>query len=167
MGVGVFRALVGALGGLRFADPQSVLRFSSVRHLGWVIVVCAYSPFIAGNYFLVYGLTLIVLTIVLKLGIPHPKVQGATRLLFLALAGLPPFPVFVIKATAISLILKTTTFIVVAALSVSSLVSLGYYVKLLLTSYYVSPTQLYGAYPVWRVVVFGMGVRFGLVSVFR
>lgn len=59
VGVGVLRALVGAVGGLSLSSPQLILTYSSVAHLGWVVGLGAYSPPMAVVYFLVYGLSLL------------------------------------------------------------------------------------------------------------
>lgn len=163
VGVGISRALVGAVGGLGFSSPQLVLRFSSIRHLGWVIVICSFSPSLAGVYFLAYRVTLSSLAFLLKSEPPHAKFWGVSSLLLLALAGVPPFPVFTVKALAVRLLLGASSVIVVVILSISSLISLGYYVKLLLVSYSDRPEGAYGVLWLSAFIVLGGGLSLGLL----
>nr|YP_009128554.1 NADH dehydrogenase subunit 2 [Phallocryptus tserensodnomi]AJP76852.1 NADH dehydrogenase subunit 2 [Phallocryptus tserensodnomi] len=129
--------LLGSLGGIIQSDTRLILAFSSISHLGWLIINLS-SMSLFFTYFLIYCLISISLVLILKklnlgsisqmgsLGDPISKISLSFSLL--SLGGLPPLLGFLIKwmtveSTLISLFL-------IIFLAFSTCLSLFFYLKI-------------------------------------
>lgn len=84
-------------------------------------------------------------------------------LFLLNLGGLPPFPVFFIKMAGLFFFLKTTSFFIVVLFTISSLVALRFYVKLLLVFWSESPHEYSTAFQAWVLTALSLSLGLGLI----
>lgn len=138
----ILSALLGSIGGLNQIKLRSMLAFSSMSHISWILLAALISPVISTIYFLCYILISlsIMLTIhqtktktyksILSLRKTDNLIQWPTLLMLLSLGGLPPtfgfFPKWlVIENLARALIITTTILILRRAL-----INLFFYLRL-------------------------------------
>lgn len=128
-------ALVGGLGGLSQTGLRSLLAYSSIGHIGWMVYVINYSGSVMLLYFFSYVCHLVFLMIpfaVLKVDTPkdlsctvfiRAEVKVVLMVFLLSLGGLPPLLGFVPKL----LVLSAGTSVVVAFLILGRCINLYYY----------------------------------------
>ena len=136
--VGTLRAIIGGLGGLNQTQIRPLLAYSSIGHIGWMLVARQTSSSVATIYFLIYILISIPListawirnSFSIKfsnqtiLTSPHLIIM---LLLLLSLGGIPPFLGFFPKWI---LLLKIKSIIVAILLITGSLINLFYYLNI-------------------------------------
>lgn len=138
-------SLIGAINGLAQTQLRPLLAYSSIAHIGWIIAIsCISSPaangYLFGYILMISPLLLLFLsrrasspktTAILK--IISPPILGATALLLLNLAGLPPLGGFSLKAVSLSLLTPSSPLIALI-LILSSVATLGFYINITLIS---------------------------------
>uniref|UniRef100_A0AAU6QG10 NADH-ubiquinone oxidoreductase chain 2 n=1 Tax=Prionospio sp. 3 MH-2023 TaxID=3059271 RepID=A0AAU6QG10_9ANNE len=140
--LGTASAAVGGIGGMNQTHMRPLLAYSSIGHMGWIIVGTAYSPSSAAMYFMVYLiLSLAIISTCLLSNVsllkntlsPHNSLH--LKLLIptmISLGGLPPFAGFIPKLVILA---SMKTLIVPMILIVSSLMNLTYYLNFIFTAY--------------------------------
>lgn len=135
----VITSIIGGLGGLGVYHYRVLVAYSSLVHVGWMVIVRVVSPvgflFYWGLYFFIiagfviwfyyYGLRTFSDFVYLK-GSLMDKIGGGAY--FFSLAGLPPFSGVFLKVLGIILLLPSFPF-VLFFLMLSSALSLFYYAK--------------------------------------
>nr|QDJ94360.1 NADH dehydrogenase subunit 2 [Pycnonotus brunneus] len=135
-------AALGGWMGLNQTQVRKILAFSSISHLGWMTIIITYSPKLALLNFYLYALmtTAVFLTLnsikALKLSIlmttwtKIPSLSAMLLLTLLSLAGLPPLTGFLPKWLIIQELTKQSMAIAAIAISLLSLLSLFFYLRL-------------------------------------
>nr|WKS75526.1 NADH dehydrogenase subunit 2 [Laterallus xenopterus] len=135
-------AALGGWMGLNQTQLRKILAFSSISHLGWMIIIMAYSPKLALLTFYLYCLmtTPIFLTInttkALKLTTmmiswtKTPTMNAALMLTLLSLAGLPPLTGFLPKWLIIQELTKQEMTPMATTITMLSLLGLFFYLRL-------------------------------------
>nr|YP_009176296.1 NADH dehydrogenase subunit 2 [Gorsachius goisagi]ALI31244.1 NADH dehydrogenase subunit 2 [Gorsachius goisagi] len=135
-------AALGGCMGLNQTQLRKILAFSSISHLGWMIIIMIYNPKLTLLTFYLYSL--ITITVLLTLNSTKtlklstmmtswtkiPALNTTLLLTLLSLAGLPPLTGFLPKWLIIQELTKqelTTTATIIAMLS---LLSLFFYLRL-------------------------------------
>lgn len=134
--LGALNALVGGFGGLNQTHLRSLLSYSSIGHMGWMITTAAFAPTIRGFYLSVYIVISTPLIIAAFIGGIHSIKQPSKPHFFtvvwivvpciLSLSGLPPFTGFLPKLISI---LSFSNFILPLVLLFGSLLNLSYYLN--------------------------------------
>nr|BAF76635.1 NADH dehydrogenase subunit 2 [Asymmetron lucayanum] len=135
-------ALIGGLGGLGQTQVRKLLGFSSISHLGWLVVGLVINSLLGAMYFFLY--IIISLPIFLSLhisgGVHLNQLRNALAsnsmlsisvgVGFLSLAGLPPFLGFFIKWLVLTH--SMTQFLLIAStlLITGSLIGAFYYLRI-------------------------------------
>lgn len=140
--LGVSRALVGGLGGLNQTQLRSLIGYSSINHIGWIIRVSLVSLYFSVFYLFVYLLNVVLIFwFISKIDInKFFSVSLATKdgqikksifyLCLLSLGGLPPLLGFFPKIMALSLIIDQDLILVCLLVILGSVLSLSYYLNL-------------------------------------
>nr|YP_003204733.1 NADH dehydrogenase subunit 2 [Bivetiella cancellata]ACF04826.1 NADH dehydrogenase subunit 2 [Bivetiella cancellata] len=134
-------SLVGGWGGMNQTQVRSLLGYSSISHLGWMLFAMIHGEFIMKIYFMVYVATSICIFLSLMyLNIGMMKnlstlknlhfSQLSVMVMLLSLGGLPPLLGFVPKWYLISLSFNGSYSLFVFMLMFGSLLSLFYYLSL-------------------------------------
>nr|ABO33369.1 NADH dehydrogenase subunit 2 [Sitta carolinensis] len=138
----VLSTALGGWMGLNQTQTRKILAFSSISHLGWMAIIITYSPKLALLNFYLYALmtAAVFLTMnsmkVLKLSTlmtswtKSPALSATLLLTLLSLAGLPPLTGFLPKWLIIQELTKQEMPLVATAISLLSLLSLFFYLRL-------------------------------------
>nr|ACY72096.1 NADH dehydrogenase subunit 2 [Pycnonotus goiavier samarensis] len=138
----VFSTALGGWMGLNQTQVRKILAFSSISHLGWMAIIITYNPKLTLLNFYLY--TLMTATVFLalnsiqvsKLSIlmttwtKTPSLSATLLLVLLSLAGLPPLTGFLPKWLIIQELTKQDMAIAATTISLLSLLSLFFYLRL-------------------------------------
>lgn len=147
LGVVIFSSLIGALNGLSQSSYRKIIAFSSINHLGWILIALSYKLLSWFNYFVVYSLLLrrLIYTF-FKLSLNRVSSRNflrlpQTRIIIISLlsfGGLPPFIGFFPKWLIISDLITRSLNLTLLILILRSLVTLFFYLRLSFASFLLS-----------------------------
>nr|AAF02956.1 NADH dehydrogenase subunit II [Atlantirivulus haraldsiolii] len=139
---GLLSILMGGWGGLNQTQLRKILGYSSVAHLGWMILIVQFMPSLAFLAFMTY----IILTfsmfftflftqsttinMVSTAWPKNPVTSAITPLTLLSLAGLPPLTGFLPKWMILSELTKQGLTLAATMAALSALLSLYFYLRL-------------------------------------
>nr|AQM37799.1 NADH dehydrogenase subunit 2 [Unio tumidus]AQM37813.1 NADH dehydrogenase subunit 2 [Unio tumidus]AQM37827.1 NADH dehydrogenase subunit 2 [Unio tumidus] len=137
-------ALWGSIAGLNQTNIISMLTFSSIAHLSWLISASLLSIKALSMYLMSYALTLLPIFMAMNIsnmkthktamcGMMEKHLQIALALSLLSLAGLPPLAMFSNKIIVIYLMNKTIMMLILLFMLLSAAISLYFYVILVFT----------------------------------
>nr|AAF02978.1 NADH dehydrogenase subunit II [Anablepsoides ornatus] len=161
--LGMLSILMGGWGGLNQTQLRKIMGYSSIAHLGWMILIMQYMPSLALLAFMTY----VILTFSMFLTFWYnrsttinalstswtktPILSTITPLILLSLGGLPPLTGFLPKWMILSELTKQELMLTATAAALSTLLSLYFYLRLsyamTLTT---SPNNLPTTLP-WRI----------------
>nr|YP_009258868.1 NADH dehydrogenase subunit 2 [Bothus myriaster]AID59798.1 NADH dehydrogenase subunit 2 [Bothus myriaster] len=139
--LGVTSILVGGWGGLNQTQLRKVIAYSSIAHLGWMVLVVQFSPNLSLFALMIYivltsslflALTLNAVTDMNSLAISWYKAPGLTAvtpLILLSLGGLPPLTGFGPKWMILLELSRQGLLAVATLVAISSLLSLYFYLR--------------------------------------
>nr|QBC73147.1 NADH dehydrogenase subunit 2 [Bathysciadiidae sp. MNHN-IM-2013-40843] len=147
--IAMLSSMVGALSGLNQTQIRSLLAYSSISHLGWMMVACYMSLSSFKIYFFSYASISLMIILMAKEMEIHSTSQAASiffshklqplmMISFLSLAGLPPLLGFAPKWVVISLLASKQEFFFLFLLLLSSVISLYYYLKFSMSFFFSS-----------------------------
>lgn len=143
VGASILSAVLGGLGGLNQTLLRKILAYSSIRHIGWMLAALSFDTRQWKFYLIVYSFTSLSLVLVLN----NTQIYHTTQLLSLrnspinivgvfltlfSLGGLPPLLGFLPKLRVISELRWHGSFIWLFILTISSLITLYFYTRLLI-----------------------------------
>nr|QWE49830.1 NADH dehydrogenase subunit 2 [Taeniamia macroptera] len=140
--LGLSSTLVGGWGGLNQTQLRKILAYSSIAHLGWMILILQFSPSLAFltliMYFAMTFSTFIVFKInkstnINSLAISWAKTPALTAiapLVLLSLGGLPPLSGFMPKWLILQELTKQGLALTATITALSALLSLYFYLRL-------------------------------------
>nr|QFG71041.1 NADH dehydrogenase subunit 2 [Pseudorimula sp. RSIO35641] len=137
-------SLIGGLGGINQTQIRAILAYSSIGHIGWMLLAMTASETVLKMYFLIYifiSLGLFSLLLFSESPILPNSFRQKTKdlkmlqisliLMLLSLGGLPPLLGFVGKWATMSYLTSLSSPITALPLIAGSLISLFYYLSLL------------------------------------
>nr|YP_007025113.1 NADH dehydrogenase subunit 2 [Crotaphatrema lamottei]AEK26857.1 NADH dehydrogenase subunit 2 [Crotaphatrema lamottei] len=148
--IGIISTLTGGWGGLNQTQLRKVMAFSSIAHLGWMMIILPYSPQLTLLNFMIYltmtssmflMMKLMNTTKMSSLTISWSKMPIMTALsttILLSLGGLPPMTGFIPKWLILHELTKQYMMTIAAMMAFSALLSLFFYLRL---TYSLSLTQ--------------------------
>nr|AGG69220.1 NADH dehydrogenase subunit 2 [Nannoperca vittata] len=161
--LGLMSTLVGGWGGLNQTQLRKILAYSSIAHLGWMILVLQFSPSLTFLTLIVYLIMTFSTFLVFKLNkatsinalatswTKAPAMTALAPLILLSLGGLPPLTGFMPKWLILQELTKQDLAPTATLAALSALLSLYFYLRL---SYAItltlSPNNLTGVTP-WRL----------------
>nr|AQT00887.1 NADH dehydrogenase subunit 2 [Tor khudree] len=161
-GLGILSALVGGWGGLNQTQLRKVLAYSSIAHMGWMIIIIQYAPQLTtialGTYIIMTSaafLTLKTLTTTKMNTLAttwskNPVLASTTALVLLSLGGLPPLTGFMPKWLILQELAKQNLPITATIMALTALISLYFYLRLCYTmTLTISPATTNSITP-WR-----------------
>nr|ACL01706.1 NADH dehydrogenase subunit 2 [Etheostoma tippecanoe] len=160
---GVASTLVGGWGGLNQTQLRKILAYSSIAHLGWMILVLQFSPSLTFLTLLTYFVMTISTFLLFKLSksttinmlatswAKAPALTALTPLVLLSLGGLPPLTGFMPKWLILQELTKQDLAPTATLAAMSALLSLYFYLRLSYAmALTMSPNNLTGTTP-WRL----------------
>nr|AFN88606.1 NADH dehydrogenase subunit 2 [Etheostoma occidentale] len=161
--LGLMSTLVGGWGGLNQTQLRKVLAYSSIAHLGWMILVIQFSPSLTLLTLLTYFVMTLSTFLVFKLTkstsmnmlatswAKAPALAALTPLILLSLGGLPPLTGFMPKWLILQELAKQDLAATATLAAMSALLSLYFYLRLSYAmALTISPNNLAGTTP-WRL----------------
>nr|AFN88553.1 NADH dehydrogenase subunit 2 [Etheostoma barrenense] len=160
---GLASTLVGGWGGLNQTQLRKILAYSSIAHLGWMILVLQFSPALTLLNLLTYFVMTLSTFLVFKLTksttvnmlatswAKAPALAALTPLILLSLGGLPPLTGFMPKWLILQELAKQDLAATATIAAMSALLSLYFYLRLSYAmALTISPNSLVGTTP-WRL----------------
>nr|YP_009465618.1 NADH dehydrogenase subunit 2 [Solegnathus hardwickii]AHN95931.1 NADH dehydrogenase subunit 2 [Solegnathus hardwickii]QCB91423.1 NADH dehydrogenase subunit 2 [Solegnathus hardwickii] len=159
----ILSTLVGGWGGLNQTQLRKILAYSSIAHLGWMILILQHSPsltlialltymamtFSAFNLFKINNSTSINMLAISWS--KSPPLTALTPLIMLSLGGLPPLTGFGPKWMILQELTKQNLTPVATVMALSALLSLYFYLRLSYAmTLTISPNNISGTTP-WRL----------------
>nr|YP_009344754.1 NADH dehydrogenase subunit 2 [Retroculus lapidifer]ALR69001.1 NADH dehydrogenase subunit 2 [Retroculus lapidifer] len=161
--LGLMSTLIGGWGGLNQTQLRKILAYSSIAHLGWMVLILQFSPALS----LLTLLTYIAMTsstfLVFKLNkttnintlatswAKAPVITTLTPLILLSLGGLPPLTGFMPKWLILQELTKQELAPTATLAALTALLSLYFYLRLSYAmALTIAPNSLAGTTP-WRL----------------
>nr|AFN88596.1 NADH dehydrogenase subunit 2 [Etheostoma lynceum] len=161
--LGLASTLVGGWGGLNQTQLRKILAYSSIAHLGWMMLVLQFSPSLTLLTLLTYFIMTLSTFLVFKLSkstsinmlatswAKAPALTALTPLILLSLGGLPPLTGFMPKWLILQELAKQDLAPTATLAAMSALLSLYFYLRLSYAmALTMSPNNLAGTTP-WRL----------------
>nr|ACS37054.1 NADH dehydrogenase subunit 2 [Rhinatrema nigrum] len=138
--------LIGGWGGLNQTQVRKILAYSSIAHLGWMIMIMTLSPHLAMLNFTIYIILTTTLFLTMKtihttkitsLALSWPKAPVLTAIssmTLLSLGGLPPMTGFMPKWLILQELTKQDMTPIAMTIAFSALLSLFFYLRLTYTT---------------------------------
>nr|YP_006702525.1 NADH dehydrogenase subunit 2 [Percocypris pingi]AFN87705.1 NADH dehydrogenase subunit 2 [Percocypris pingi] len=160
--LGLTSTLVGGWGGLNQTQLRKILAYSSIAHMGWMIIVIQYAPQLTlialGTYIAMTSAAFLTLKMSLATKIStlattwskSPVLASTTALILLSLGGLPPLTGFMPKWMILQELAKQDLPIIATTMALAALISLYFYLRLCYAmTLTISPNTTNSATP-WR-----------------
>nr|YP_009179797.1 NADH dehydrogenase subunit 2 [Acheilognathus gracilis]ALL45469.1 NADH dehydrogenase subunit 2 [Acheilognathus gracilis] len=140
--LGLLSTLIGGWGGLNQTQLRKILAYSSIAHMGWMIIISQYAPQLTLLALLTYILMTSAAFLTLKLYTStkistlalawskSPTLSATTALVLLSLAGLPPLTGFMPKWLILQELTKQNFPITATIMALAALLGLYFYLRL-------------------------------------
>nr|BBB21284.1 NADH dehydrogenase subunit 2 [Oryzias latipes] len=161
--LGLISMVAGGWGGLNHTQLRKILAYSSVAHLGWMMVVMQFSTSLTALALLMYVIMTASAFLTFKLlkstsmnnlamsWAKAPSITALMPLVLLSLGGLPPLSGFLPKWLIIQELTKQELGLVATFAALSALLSLFFYLRMCYClTFTSSPNNLVGTTP-WRL----------------
>nr|YP_009104465.1 NADH dehydrogenase subunit 2 [Heliornis fulica]AHA13326.1 NADH dehydrogenase subunit 2 [Heliornis fulica] len=138
----IMSAALGGWMGLNQTQVRKILAFSSISHLGWMTVIMLYSPKLSllnlclyivmttATFMIINTIKTTKLSTIMTSWAKTPTLNAALMMILLSLAGLPPLTGFLPKWLIIQELTKQEMTSTATAISLISLLSLFFYMRL-------------------------------------
>nr|YP_913394.1 NADH dehydrogenase subunit 2 [Nipponocypris sieboldii]BAF41455.1 NADH dehydrogenase subunit 2 [Nipponocypris sieboldii] len=160
--LGITSALVGGWGGLNQTQLRKILAYSSIAHMGWMIIILQYAPQLTllalSTYIFMTSAAFLTLkassatkiNTLATVWSKSPILTTTTALVLLSLGGLPPLTGFMPKWLILQELAKQNLPITATIMALAALLSLYFYLRLCYTmTLTISPNMINSATP-WR-----------------
>lgn len=161
--LGLTSTLIGGWGGLNQVQLRKILAYSSIAHLGWIVMILPFFPSLTLLTLMIYFIITFSTFLVFKFNkstnintlavswSKAPALTSLTPLILLSLGGLPPLTGFVPKWLILQELTKQDLAPLATAAALTALLSLYFYLRLSYAiTLTISPNNLSGATP-WRL----------------
>nr|BBM34915.1 NADH dehydrogenase subunit 2 [Blepsias cirrhosus] len=161
--LGLASTLVGGWGGLNQTQLRKILAYSSIAHLGWMVLVLQFSPSLTLLTLITYLIMTLSTFLVFKYNnstninalatswAKAPTLTSLTPLLLLSLGGLPPLTGFMPKWLILQELTKQDLATTATLAALTALLSLYFYLRLSYAmTLTMSPNNTAGTTP-WRL----------------
>nr|YP_004733546.1 NADH dehydrogenase subunit 2 [Hemiodopsis gracilis]BAK42109.1 NADH dehydrogenase subunit 2 [Hemiodopsis gracilis]BBU25528.1 NADH dehydrogenase subunit 2 [Hemiodopsis gracilis] len=161
--LGVSSTLIGGWGGLNQTQLRKILAYSSIAHLGWMIIIIQFMPQLTlltlGTYIIMTSAAFLTFKATMSTKIntlaltwsKNPTLAATTALILLSLGGLPPLTGFMPKWLILQELTKQGLPLTATLIALSALLSLYFYLRLCYTmTLTISPNTNNSTTP-WRL----------------
>nr|YP_009160678.1 NADH dehydrogenase subunit 2 [Lefua nikkonis]BAS04674.1 NADH dehydrogenase subunit 2 [Lefua nikkonis] len=161
--LGLLSTLVGGWGGLNQTQLRKILAYSSIAHMGWMLIILQYAPQLTlltlSMYILMTSATFLSLkaasatkiSTLTTMWSKTPILASTTALALLSLGGLPPLTGFMPKWLILQEMTKQELPLTATIMALAALLSLYFYLRLCYAmTLTISPNTTNGVTP-WRI----------------
>nr|YP_010154777.1 NADH dehydrogenase subunit 2 [Gryllodes sigillatus]QQX28012.1 NADH dehydrogenase subunit 2 [Gryllodes sigillatus] len=149
----ILSIIIGSIGGLNQTSTRKIMAYSSINHIGWMLMGLMMSENIWLIYFSIYSiLSATILLMLNNLSSQHsnqipfswnsPTGKFLISINLLSLGGLPPFLGFLPKWLIIQNSFYSQTSFTVLVMILCTLITLFYYIRLVMTSFLIDSPSL-------------------------
>nr|ADF59244.1 NADH dehydrogenase subunit 2 [Cyrtodactylus baluensis] len=160
--LGLTSAAIGGWAGLNQTQIRTIMAFSSIAHMGWLIAAITLAPSLATLTMLIYTLTttatfmplattMKTLTTTGTMWPLSPMTLSTTMLTLMSLGGLPPLTGFMPKWLIVKEMSSTGLSLLATLLLMSSLPSLYFYIRLAYLTMVTTPPTTTNTEHKWRL----------------
>nr|WMI36640.1 NADH dehydrogenase subunit 2 [Stemonidium hypomelas] len=161
--LGVLSALVGGWGGLNQTQLRKILAYSSIAHMGWMMIVMKYLPNLMIMNLTIYiimtssafmALKMVTATKLNTLATSWtkaPVLTALTMVTMLSLGGLPPLTGFIPKWMILQELTKQDLPLIATLMAMAALLSLFFYLRLCYTMTLTVSPNTNNAKTSWRL----------------
>nr|AAD13241.1 NADH dehydrogenase subunit 2 [Cyprinella analostana] len=175
--LGITSTLVGGWGGLNQTQLRKVLAYSSIAHMGWMIIILQHAPHLTFLALLTYILMTSAAFLTLKLSYAtkigtlatawskSPLLATTAALVMLSLGGLPPLTGFMPKWLILQELTKQGLPLTATIVALAALISLYFYLRLCYAmTFTISPSTINSTTP-WRTQTTQVSIPLALSTV--
>nr|UPL65792.1 NADH dehydrogenase subunit 2 [Megalotomus sp.] len=137
----IMSTMIGAIGGLNQTSLRKILAYSSINHLGWMVMFMSMSTSWY-KYLIIYSMLIILFCIILSENNFYfinqvnsnsysMMEKYSFHIMLLSIGGLPPFIGFLPKWMVIQMMIKTNLYFIMLLMMLFSLITLFYYLRLI------------------------------------
>nr|YP_010192470.1 NADH dehydrogenase subunit 2 [Rana johnsi]QZO77439.1 NADH dehydrogenase subunit 2 [Rana johnsi] len=160
--LGLTSILIGGWGGISQTQIRKVMAFSSIGHLGWIVVILKFNPLLSLFNFMLY----IIMTTAMFMALiamsttkmsqistswsKTPALSASTMLVMLSLAGLPPLTGFAPKLLITLELVKQDATLLASMVMLISLLALFFYLRLTYIITLTLPPNTPNSLLIWR-----------------
>nr|ALO52758.1 NADH dehydrogenase subunit 2 [Nanorana yunnanensis]ALO52781.1 NADH dehydrogenase subunit 2 [Nanorana yunnanensis] len=160
--MGLTSILIGGWGGINQTQLRKIMAFSSIGHLGWMVLILKFNPQLTlFNFFLYIMMTAAMFfslmstssTKISEISSSWPKspiLVTTMMLVLLSLAGLPPLTGFSPKLLIILELAKQNTLLIASVTMLASLLALFFYLRLTYLMILTLPPHISPSSSHWR-----------------
>nr|AXS65881.1 NADH dehydrogenase subunit 2 [Bostrichoidea sp. 4 KM-2017] len=146
--------IIGSIMGLNQTSMRKILAYSSINHIGWMIMSFLMQFMLWLFYFMIYSLISLILILMMN----HEKIFYLNQMMtmmkmnnllkfslnmnFMSLGGLPPFLGFIPKWLTLNLMLKNNLILMSLIMVLITLITLYYYIRIILSSLMMNNFQM-------------------------
>nr|AVP81837.1 NADH dehydrogenase subunit 2 [Sylvirana maosonensis] len=161
--LGLISILIGGWSGIGQTQIRKIMAFSSIGHLGWMIIILKFNPLLSLYNFSLY----IVMTTAMFLSLimlnttkmseistswhKTPALTTSTMLVLLSLAGLPPLTGFAPKLLITFELIKQDMILLATTIMIASLLALFFYLRLTYIMTLTLPPNTTNSPAMWRL----------------
>nr|AAX97686.1 NADH dehydrogenase subunit 2 [Necturus lewisi] len=158
----IMSILIGGWGGLNQIQLRKILAFSSIAHLGWMMLIMLFLPNLALFNLIIYlfmTTSMFMMLIMLKATninklstswTKNPTLAAIMLLTLMSLGGLPPMSGFVPKMLIMMELINQNMTTIATTAAISSMLSLFFYLRLSYTLSLTTSPNLTNNYMTWR-----------------
>nr|WNH20127.1 NADH dehydrogenase subunit 2 [Grammicolepis brachiusculus] len=140
--VGLASTMIGGWGGLNQTQLRKIMAYSSIAHLGWMVLIVTFNPKLTLLALIMYIIMTLAMFLVLKMNYSlnmntlstswakFPILTASTPLILLSLGGLPPLSGFMPKWFILQELTKQELPLTATIAALSALLSLYFYLRL-------------------------------------
>nr|UGO88970.1 NADH dehydrogenase subunit 2 [Rana wuyiensis] len=160
--LGLTSILIGGWGGISQTQIRKIMAFSSIGHLGWIVVILKFNPLLSLFNFMLY----IIMTTAMFMALiamsttkmsqistswsKTPALSASTMLVMLSLAGLPPLTGFAPKLLITLELVKQNATLLASMIMLISLLALFFYLRLTYIITLTLPPNTPNSLLIWR-----------------
>nr|WNS59350.1 NADH dehydrogenase subunit 2 [Hyocrinidae sp.] len=142
----ILSIIVGSWGGLNQTNTRKIMAYSSITHIGWIILIGIFNQeasLIIFTIYIIINTSIFILIInnnikninsINKNNIISPWIAPLITLSILSLGGLPPFTGFINKFISLNVLINNNAILITIPLIIGSLVSLFFYLRIAFNS---------------------------------
>nr|YP_011010420.1 NADH dehydrogenase subunit 2 [Metrocoris tenuicornis]WPW47035.1 NADH dehydrogenase subunit 2 [Metrocoris tenuicornis] len=138
----MLNAIIGAIGGINQTSIKKMMAFSSINHMGWMIMCMKFDNEMWMKYLMIYSIMMIMfINMMSKKSINYMNQMNLNLktttekinmlIMMLSLGGLPPFIGFMPKWLVIQSMISTNSLFTTMILMMSSMITLFYYMRMI------------------------------------
>nr|YP_009711865.1 NADH dehydrogenase subunit 2 [Daphnia laevis]QGA47442.1 NADH dehydrogenase subunit 2 [Daphnia laevis] len=166
--ISICSLITGALMGLTQTSIRALITFSSINHVGWLLISLYHDLLLGMLYFFIYTIILAVPICMFHLSsishinqLPLTNLKASSNLIIffslLSLGGLPPFLGFLPKWAVLQSCMLSGSFVMSILMVVLSLFTLFYYLRLMFSAF------IFGGMKLWSLSFFSFPWMFNIL----